>query len=265
MTIATTSPTIDELAQQLWTARTTGELADIQADQLSLDQAYAIQDRIVELSAQLARGWKVGSTSAAAQAKLGTQQPGAGPLLSDYCFADGADVPVFPVHGVFIEAEFAFRIGAAIPCELDQAPSHEQLAQSIESFIPAIEVVGSRLKNGINDSGRELVTADGGANIAFVGGTPCFDWQPQSLAEHAVTVRINGTTQARGVGADALGHPLNVLQWLTQHCARRGRSIDAGAFVSTGTCSGLIAVSPGDTVEADFGELGRVGFQVINA
>lgn len=263
MTVNTTR--IDELAQQLWTARIAGKLVDIPANQLSLDQAYAVQDRIVELSAQTARGWKVGSTSAAAQAKLGTKEPGAGPLLRDYCFDDGADVPVFPVHGVFIEAEFAFRIGEPIACEPDQLPSHEQLARRIESFVPAIEVVGSRLKNGINNSGRELVTADGGANIAFVGGAPCSDWRSCSLAEHAVTVRINGVTQAQGVGADALGHPLNVLQWLTQHCARRNKSIDAGTFVSTGTCSGLIAVGPGDTVEADFGALGRVGFQVVNA
>lgn len=256
---------INEVARQLWHARVNGLRVEIEQNQLSLDQAYDVQDAIVELSGQTQRGWKVGSTSAAAQAKLGTSEPGAGPLLADYCYDDNAQIAIFSQHEVHIEAEFAFLLGRSIQCNADAQPDHRQLAQSIEAFIPAIEIVGSRLKNGIDGSGRSLVTADGGANIAFIGGAPRAQWDPLTLAQHPVIARVNETELARGVGADALGHPLNVLQWLTQHCARRGRSLTAGTIVSTGTCSGLIEVKPGDTIEADFGELGRVRAKLVDA
>jgi 2-keto-4-pentenoate hydratase len=51
---------------------------------------------------------------------------------------------------------------------------------------------------------------------------------------------------------------VNVLVWLSNHQSQRGCGLDAGTIVSTGTCTGLDAVRPGDVAEADFGILGVV-------
>ena len=61
-----------------------------------------------------------------------------------------------------------------------------------------------------------------------------------------------------GTGARALGHPINVLQWLANKQSQTGRGLRKGEIVSTGTCTGVLAVSPGDHVTADFGALGHV-------
>jgi 2-keto-4-pentenoate hydratase len=46
--------------------------------------------------------------------------------------------------------------------------------------------------------------------------------------------------------------------WLANQQARMGRGLKAGDIVSTGTCTGIAAVRPGDEAVADFGQLGRV-------
>jgi hypothetical protein len=51
-------------------------------------------------------------------------------------------------------------------------------------------------------------------------------------------------------GAGRRARPL----WLRE----RGSGAGAGEFVSTGTCTGHLFALPGDTVVADFGDLGPV-------
>jgi 2-keto-4-pentenoate hydratase len=51
---------------------------------------------------------------------------------------------------------------------------------------------------------------------------------------------------------------MNVMVWLANQQSRFGRGLKAGDIVSTGTCTGLDRVKPGDRVVADFGSLGRV-------
>jgi hypothetical protein len=70
---------LDDLAQKLWYARCLGRTIDAASCELptSKDEAYAIQDAIVDLSGLPLRGYKVGSTSKEAQRLLGTDEPGA--------------------------------------------------------------------------------------------------------------------------------------------------------------------------------------------
>ncbi len=63
---------------------------------------------------------------------------------------------------------------------------------------------------------------------------------------------------AEGVGANALGDPLNVLEWTANHLSALGDGIKAGEVVSTGTCTGVTPIAAGETLIADFGTLGRV-------
>jgi 2-keto-4-pentenoate hydratase len=67
----------------------------------------------------------------------------------------------------------------------------------------------------------------------------------------------NGDTHS-GIGANALGDPVEALAWLVNELTRQGRAVEAGQFVTTGTCVTPIPVSPGDTIAADYGWLGRL-------
>ena len=78
------------------------------------------------------------------------------------------------------------------------------------------------------------------------------------LKAHRVAMSISGRDGGAGEGARALGDPMNVMVWLAAQQSRFGRGLKAGDIVSTGTCTGIDMIKPGDEVVADFGSLGRV-------
>ena len=254
------------LAQRLWEARRGGTLVEAAARRklAGLDDAYRIQDGAVQASGYARVGWKVGSTSAEARRKLGTDRPGAGALLEPYCFEDGADVPVFAAHAPAVEGEFVFVMGEGLPPRGTPFERAEVLA-AVMGVAGGIEVVGSRFEGGLAGLGREGVTADFGANIAFVESEARPDWRDRDLREAGVTLSVDGEALAEGTGALALGDPALVLLWLANHLRERGDGLRAGDRVTTGTCTGVAAIRPGAQVLADFGPLGRVGFTAIPA
>lgn len=248
-----------DLARFLWQARRSGSV--VHAEEVvhpeSMQEAYAIQHEIAALSGAPSRGFKVGSTSVEAQRHLGTTEPGAGLLLAPFVFESPAKIPIVPAHTPSVEGEFAFRLGRDLPPRA--APyAMQEVADAVAAVSGAVEVVGTRFSGGLAGKGRLLLTADCGANIAFVGGAWREDWRSFDLVRHAVTMTINGVARGTGTGELALGGPMNVLLWLANQQSAEGHGLKAGEIVSTGTCTGLDPVSPGDRVRADFGDLGAV-------
>ena len=90
------------------------------------------------------------------------------------------------------------------------------------------------------------------------------DWQNIDLSTHQVDLSLNHKVVASGLGNKALGNPLNVIVWLANHL-RSSTGLRAGEIISTGTCTGLIKVSAGDQIEADFGVIGKIKSHLINA
>lgn len=250
---------VETLALRLWEARRDGGVvdpADVKEPENDIE-SYAVQDEIVRLSGQPARGFKVGSTSAEAQKLLGTSEPGSCPVLAPYYFEAPAEITLVPTHMPALEGEFAFRLGRDLPAR-EAAYDVADVRDAIDAVAGAIEVVGTRLKGGLAGKGRFLVTADSGANIALVVGPWQSDWQNIDLKAHAVAMHVNGEIKGAGTGKRALGDPMNVMVWLANQQSKRGRDLKAGAVVSTGTCTGLDPVALGDQVVADFGTLGPV-------
>jgi 2-keto-4-pentenoate hydratase len=248
-----------DLARPLWHARRSGEVVRLNdfGQPKSLKEAYAIQDEIAALCGQPPRGFKVGSTSLEAQRLLGTDEPGSGLLLAPYVYESPARILIAPAHTPCVEGEFAFKLGRDLPQRA--APyAIDEVADAVAAVAGAIEVVGTRFSGGLAGKGRLLVTADCGANIAFVGGPWRHDVRSFDLKTHPVAMTINGALRGTGTGDRALGDPMNVLLWLANHQSSRGRGLKAGEIVSTGTCTGLDPVLPGDRVQADFGDLGTV-------
>jgi 2-keto-4-pentenoate hydratase len=248
-----------DLAQRLWQARLTGgviALEDVAAP-ATMEEAYAVQDEIMRLSGQPVGGFKVGSTSQEAQRALGTTEPGSCPIPASYLHASPARIALAPAQAPAVEGEIAFRLGRDLPPRAE-AYGRDDVVAAIDAVAGAVEVVGSRLEGGLSGKGRFLITADSGANIGLVLGKWTTDWRGLDLKAQPVAMTIDGQPRGAGTGARALGDPLNVMVWLANQQSRRGRGLEKGLCVSTGTCTGLDPVKPGDTAVADFGSLGKV-------
>lgn len=260
------TPALEQLAHRLWQARQSGTtitISDAEAP-ATVSHSYQVQDAMRRLTPASVVGFKVGSTSAEAQRILGTDEPGWGYVYADTVFEAGSRVPVFTAHGPMIEGEFLLRLGADLPAR-DEPYSADDVADAVDAVAGAVEVVGSRLDGGLSGQGRERVSADGGANIALVHGAWCSPWRHLDLAALPASVTINGAAGGMGEGRLALGSPLNVLAWLANARARGGGdSLKRGQIITTGTCTGIDKVAPGDTVTAAFGPLGSFAFSFVS-
>lgn len=247
------------LAHRLWEARITGDVVDASevVAPATVEDAYALQWEITRLSGHAVVGFKIGSTSIEAQRMLGTTEPGSAPLLAPYVFASPATCAISALHMPALEAEFAFQMARTL--EPRAKPyTRDEVADAVGAVAGAIEVVGTRFKGGLAGKGRLLTTADGGVNIALVSGRWHDAWCDLDLPSHPAKMIINGVVKGEGTGSRALGDPMNVLIWLVNQQSQLGRALPAGSIISTGTCTGLDSVLPGDRAVADFGKLGTV-------
>ena len=255
----------EDLAQRLWHARQTGKVIDAASvtTPATVADAYAVHWRIAALSDHKVVGFKIGSTSLEAQRMLGTDEPGSAPLLAPYVHASPATIPVVMSQVPCVEGEFAFRLGRDLPARA-AAYTREEIAAAVDAVAGAIEVVGTRFAGGLAGKGRLLTTADGGVNIALVTGTWMTGWRSLDLPSHRVAMRIGGELKGEGPGSRALGDPMTVLEWRVNQQSRTGRGMKAGEIASTGTCTGLDPVAPGERAVADFGALGSVEIAFVS-
>ena len=252
------------LSKRLASARLDGALVTVEPNEepKSLQEAYQVQKEVNRLLSPSSNAWKVGSTSEEAQLKLGTTEPGAARVPEQFKFRDGDKIPVFSSHDLWVEGEFAISIGKDLPPR-EQPYIYEEVYSAIDGVAPSLEFVGSRLKNGLAGSGRLSVTADGGANVALCVGQVVHDWVDVDLATQRVSLTLNGTEVASGVGSNALKDPINVVLWLANH-KRVSQGLFAGEIISTGTCTGLTKVAPGDRVRAEFGPIGSINTWLVD-
>ena len=223
----------------------------------SVEAAYAVQ-RIASGMADLSRaGWKVGATSVEPQRLLGAKEPATAPMFRPNCMTSPATVAVFANQSPCVEGEFAFRFSGSLPPR-NKAYTMEEVLEVVESVLPAIEVVGCRFVGGFDGLGALRLVADATAHTAFVSGSPSPEWRSMDLNSHRVAMFRNGEMISEGTGANVLDGPLSVLLWTANHLSRLGDSIEAGEVVTTGTCTGITPVRPGDAAVADFGSLGKV-------
>ena len=112
-----------------------------------LDAAYAVQDIGTERALAAGRrivGRKIGLTSKAVQRQLGVDQPDFGILFADMVMARGNSDPAGRADAA--EGRGRGRAGARARPRLAQ-PTHRRRPAATEHVLPALEIVGSRIRN----------------------------------------------------------------------------------------------------------------------
>jgi len=225
-----------------------------------LDEAYAVQDRLIELLDAEIGGWYVAATSVEIQDKLGLEGPYWARLLASALHPSPARLPAADFLTITLEVEFAFRLGRDLP-PIGRPYRLDEVAAAVATVHPAMEVVSSHFEDWTNLDAPSLI-ADNGTDGALVYGAGVEDWRRFELKALAVSLSVNDEVVREGVGGRALGDPLAAFAWLANARAARGEGLRAGHIHNTGTCTSMYLASPGDEAVADFGPLGeaRVSF-----
>ncbi len=257
---------VDKAARLLIEARRSGtkvavEQLDGDVVPADADDGYKVQHRTLSLLGLPVAGWKIGATSPAIMEKFGLKEPMYGAILAEDVHASGARIAASRYPARTIETEFAYRLGRDVAVG-GQAPSRRELLDAVDAIVPVFEIINPRLDRIPYDC-VALATADCGLNGGLVTGEPVGDWQGLDLARHQVRLHVDGVLKGEGTGAEALGDPANVLEWVAAKLWASGVGLKVGQLVSTGTCTGVVPIGPNAHAIGDFGPLGRVELRFV--
>lgn len=228
-------------------------------------QGHAIQAQLPWVSDARVVGWKIAATSQAGQAHINVSGPLAGRILSCFVVENGGLLSLAGNRMRVIEPEFAFCMARELPPRAAPYTLSEVL-DAVATLHPAFEVPDSRFAEFTRAGDAQLI-ADDACCGPFVFGTAApAHWRELDLSSHRVCATVShpaGThTTREGEGRAALGDPRVALVWLVNELSALGIALEAGQFVSTGTCMVPLTVQPGDTVQADFGSLGTLSLRL---
>ncbi len=227
---------------------------------IEIEDSYAIQSEVIAqkvAGGAKVIGHKVGLTSKAMQASSKIDEPDYGHLLDYMMLADGAEVPHENYCVPRVELELAFVLDKPL-----KGPGIGLLdvLRATEYVVPSIEIIDARVQNPrlIFDT-----VADNGAAAGIViGGRPVGPEEVDLRWVSGIMYR-NAGIEETGVAAGVLGHPALGIAWLANKVGRFGTVLEPGHIMLSGSFIRPVWANKGDTLHADFGELGSVAVRFV--
>jgi 2-keto-4-pentenoate hydratase len=203
-------------------------------------------------------GWKVGAASREVRRAENIPSPSPGRIFEHAIFSSPAVIgPEYFVNYRLCECEFAFELGTGFPAR-EKPYTESDIRAGIESLMPVIEIGDSVFEDWYSLSGYFGGMYDNAGGAALVEGARTRDWHSIDLPAANIDLYVNDSYVKSGQGAEAMGNPVASLAWMVNWVRERGRAVEEGEVISTGTCTAHCFVAPGDRVSADFGSLGLV-------
>ena len=221
--------------------------------ELSVEDAYAIQEMNLKARRSVRIGSKIGLTSRAVQRQLGVAAPDFGGLLDEMLVPLGEPVEVSRLMQPRAEAEIAF----VLERDLDgESISAVDVIRATAFVLPAIEIIDSRIEAW--RIGYVDTIADNASSGLFVLGQDPIRLRGLDLERCGMTLRKHGRVVSTGAGAASMGHPMTAMRWLARTLKERGRPLKAGQIVLSGALGPVTPVIKGDVIEAEIASIGQV-------
>ena len=244
------------ILHDLWTRK--DRCAALPDDQRPADRAqgYGVQAAFAKIHGSPVSGWKIAATSVDGQRHIGVDGPLAGRIYQDRMLAVGANFSLKSNLMHVAEIEFAFSFAKTLTPRAQPYTLDEVLA-AVAAVHPSIEIPDSRYSDFVTVGAPQLI-ADNACACYFILGQAATDWKNFDYLNQSIHVTLNGEAIDSGYGRNVLGDPRVALTWIINELSSLGIAMEAGQFVTTGTCRVPVKVNPGDAVSADFGSLGQV-------
>ncbi len=251
--------TITEIADDLADAertRRTIPLLTARHPEMTVEDSYAVQKEWRRRGIAAGRrlvGRKIGLTSKVMQAATGITEPDYGAIFDDMVIENGSAIEHDRFSNVRIEVELAFVLADDL---VGPNVSIFDVLRATEYVVPALEILSSRIEM----EGRTIVDtiSDNAALGAMVyGGNPVDPHQVDLRWASALLYR-NETIEESGIAAAVLNHPATSVAWLANKLASHDDRLSAGDIVLAGSFTRPMWVHAGDTVLADYNEMGSI-------
>lgn len=221
----------------------------------TVEDAYHIQDALLDLLGTPSMGWFLACTAPAMQKAHGLPGPYFGRMLGDAVLASPAEVPVPGDRPQSLEIELVFCLGADLPPRA-KPYRREEVGDAVASMHPGIEIVEGRFTDLLAIDGPSMV-ADNGTDGLLVLGPACAEWRDLDRSGLAVSLTKEGVEASGGSGANVMGDPLNALVWCANELSRRGLGMKAGETLNTGNALDCYVFGlAGERIGADCGPFG---------
>ena len=226
-----------------------------QIDELSLDDAYAIQAALLEL--QLGRGdtlagAKLGLTSAAKQEQMGVDEPVYGWVPASSVLTDGV-APLDELIHPRCEPELVFRLAEDLA---GPGISGDDVLDATAEVIGGIEVIDSRYE-AFSFTLPDVIADNTSAARVVIGGDGIAP-RDADLTTLGCVFEVDGQITGTATGAALLGDPAECVAMLANHLGRHGQKLEAGWIVMAGAATDARPLQAGTVATARYSHLGSV-------
>jgi 2-keto-4-pentenoate hydratase len=251
-----------EIARAMYEAAVAGAdwpLPSEAMDGFDVAAAYEVQREFVarRLGSDTIAGFKAGATAVPAQQAFGLEAPFVGVLLASGHRAAGGAVTAADFGQLLLETELCFRAGSAIDSRLKDVDS---LRACIDGCFPAIELADAGGYGKVKFTGPDLVAGNGASAAYMLGAEP--DWRSADMDRVPVSFARDGQILHEAVSGDLMGGPWHALLWLVNMVIDLGYEVQPGQLLLSGALGAPHPAAVGGYV-ADFGEFGRIAFEVV--
>lgn len=225
----------------------------------SIGDAYSAQEALRELWTPVhgpVRGLKIATTTKVMQQLMGIDHPCGGMIYERRVHQSPARLQLGDFMNLMIECELAIRLGADLPRQ-SRPYTAADVRSAVAELMPAFELIEDRRAHYKSTSALSLI-ADNAWNGGIVLGAP--QPAPAGLELNGIKGRLTVNGSERGAGAT--DDPMGALAWLANLAAERGRPIEAGMVVITGSVLPTIPIAAGDTFVFTLDGLGATELSV---
>jgi len=253
---------LDAMARWLWQARQRRLPYRNLPDELrpaSIAEAYAAQEayyRLAEPVLGAVGGAKIATTTKVMQQLMGITHPCGGAIFSRTIPRSPDKLRAGDFVNLRIESEIALQLGADLPAAA--APwTRAAVAPAIAAAMPAFELIEDRNADYATTEAASLIVEN-----CWNGGVVIGTGKPVAV-DDLVGIAGRLTLDGKLVGEGRAEDPCATLTWLANHVAERGRDLNAGMVIITGSLIATVSIAAGQQAVFTVDGLGEAVMDVL--
>ena len=227
-----------------------------QLDELSIDDAYAIQAALLELHlgrGDTVAGAKLGLTSVAKQEQMGVTEPVYGWVLGSSLIDGSGEVDLGELIHPRCEPEFMFVLGEDLA---GPGVTREDALDATDCVTGGIEVIDSRYEAFSFILPDVIADNTSAARVAI--GPGAIGPRDADLTTLGCVFEVDGEVAATATGAALLGDPASCVAMLANHLGKHGQSLQAGWTILAGAPTDAKPLGAGTRARARYSHFGSV-------